>query len=67
MTSGVPLTTDCTWPEITIVSPSVYDDLSILVVISAAVGGEDDGVALCAKMGTDNAERDRINITKIDV
>ena len=67
MDSGVPLTTACTWPEITIVSPNVYDGLSILVVTSAAVGGEGDGVTLCAKMGMDNTERDRINIMKIGV
>ena len=67
MDSGVPVTTACTWPEITIVSPNVYDDLSILVVTSAAVGGEGDGVTLCAKMGIDNAERDRINIVKMGV
>ena len=58
MVSGVPTTTDFTEPETTIVSPSVYDDLSILVVINASVGDEAD-VVCCAKMGIDIAENDK--------
>ena len=65
MVNGVPGTTDCTEPEITIVSPIVYDDLSIFIVISGgSVGEEDDGV--CAKMGIDNAELRKSNMVKID-
>ena len=65
MVNGVPTTTDCTEPDITIESPIVYDDLSTLVVISGAVGTAEDVVVCSAKIGTDNAENDKSNIVKI--
>jgi hypothetical protein len=64
MVSGVPTTTDCTAPDITIESPIVYDDLSRLVVIRGAVGTAED-VVDSAKMGTDNADNDKSDIIKI--
>ena len=64
MVNGVPTTTDCTAPDITIESPIVYDDLSTLVVISGAVGTAED-VVCAAKIGVDNAENDKNNIMKI--
>ena len=64
MVSGVPITTDCTSPDITIESPIVYDDSSRRVVIRGAVGTAED-VAVSAKMGTDNAENDKSNTMKI--
>jgi hypothetical protein len=39
----------------------VYDDLSVLVVIDAAVAGD----CVCAKMGIDSAELKKNNIVKI--
>ncbi len=64
MVNGVPTTNDLTEPETTIVSPIVYDDLSVLVVISGAVGEEEDGVC-CARMGIDSAELRKSNMVKI--
>jgi len=64
MVNGVPTTNDFTEPETTIVSPIVYDDLSVLVVISGAVGAEEDDVS-CAKIGINNAEPEKSNIMKI--
>jgi hypothetical protein len=64
MVRGVPTTTDCTSPDITIESPIVYDDLSRLVVIRGAAGTAEDVVS-SAKMGADNAENDKSNIVKI--
>jgi hypothetical protein len=67
MVNGVPTTIDFTEPETTIVSPILYDDLSVLVVISAAVGEELDVVS-CAKMGTDKVENNTHDIIiKMDV
>jgi len=66
MVNGVPKTTDCTDPEITIVSPRMYDDLSVFIVMSGAVG--EDGAKVgddCARMGTDSAELKKNNIVKI--
>ena len=63
MVNGVPTTNDFTEPETTIVSPIVYDDLSVLVVISGAVGAEEDDVS--AKIGIDNTEPEKSNIMKI--
>jgi hypothetical protein len=66
MVNGVPKTTDCTDPEITIVSPRIYEDLSVFIVISGAVGA--DGAKVgddCARIGTDNAELRKNNIVKI--
>ncbi len=49
----------------TMVSPRVYADLSTLVVIDAAAGGDADGV-VCAKTGIDSdAENNKINTMKI--
>jgi hypothetical protein len=64
MVNGVPTTIDLTEPETTIVSPIEYDDLSVLVVISGAVGGEEEDDT-CARIGIDNAEIRRRNMMKI--
>ena len=63
MVNGVPTTNDLTEPETMIVSPIVYDDLSIVAVISGSVGV--GGVDVSAKMGIDSAELRKNNIVKI--